>query len=172
MASFPAHDTPQGCSFAGRSMLPPSLVGPTQAPLGPGHTLIFFPNPSYYLGNLSLEDILAARTLLFCQKQKTLKLPTSPRRPRPMAWPAAVWGCWLGPAPQARPGLSLCRRGPDPPPPRKRLRTRGKKRGRLFSLGAFAKTRFVLFVLVQFLVLRLCQRSLKPILLAQASRFP
>lgn len=31
-------------------------------PLGPGRTLIFFPDPSYYLGSLSREDVKTVKT--------------------------------------------------------------------------------------------------------------
>lgn len=53
---------------------------------GLGHTLTFFPDPSYCLGNLSLRNVLVARRLLFCQKRKTaaasvLTLGAVARRP-------------------------------------------------------------------------------------------
>lgn len=57
---------------------------PAQVPLGQGHTLIFFPNPSYYFGNLSLEDVLAARALLFDRSIRHCCFrPSLPGRLRP-----------------------------------------------------------------------------------------
>lgn len=85
---------------------------------GPGHTLIFFPDPSYCLGNLSLSDILVARTLLFCQKQKTPQLLSSPQGPSQGGRTSCGLGAWAAsPPPTAPVWPEPLHMLPDPPPP-------------------------------------------------------
>lgn len=95
--------------------------------------------PSYYLGSFSLEDILAARTLL-CQKQKATHASVLTQGTSPDPLTSCSLGEWAGPQLHS-PGLAsvFATVAQIHPLPWTQRRTSGNKRARLFSLGAFAK---------------------------------
>lgn len=140
-----------GCGPTGASLLLPPTVGPPpcQGPLGPGRNLIFFPNPSYYLGKLSLPRRHSGHQntplLLGAEDNEASFLAQG-------TLPNGLTSCRPGPGTRAGPGLTA-QVWPEPwqMSPRSshsltQKRTRGNQRERLFSLGTFGKTSFMLLV--------------------------